>query len=98
MAWSHVQGNIRDSVQKGETLFTSFRVDAGAEVFGLRSEVCILKELTPARKKDEETGKMVPDYWPASVKMIGEMGFLQSLQKFDKDSIPPAAPPRLLSF
>ena len=29
-------------------------------------------------------------YRPTAVKMISEMGFLQSLQTFDKDNIPPA--------
>jgi dynein heavy chain len=49
--------------------------------------VCYLKGVKPARVKNEE-GKMVEDYWPMSVKMIGESTFLKQLQDFDKDSIP----------
>jgi len=52
------------------------------------SAVCILKSIKPVRVKDE-SGKMVDDYWPAATKMISEMGFLASLQSFDKDNIPP---------
>merc|ERR1719453_2630992 len=51
--------------------------------------VCYLKGVKPARVKNDE-GKMVEDYWPMSVKMIGESTFLKSLQDFDKDTIPPA--------
>jgi len=50
--------------------------------------VCILKGVKPARVKDD-TGKMVDDYWPNAVKMIGEATFLKSLSEFDKDTIPP---------
>eukprot|EP00931_Biecheleriopsis_adriatica_P059470 TRINITY_DN3558_c0_g1_i1.p1 TRINITY_DN3558_c0_g1~~TRINITY_DN3558_c0_g1_i1.p1 ORF type:complete len:4293 (+),score=1112.20 TRINITY_DN3558_c0_g1_i1:173-13051(+) len=53
------------------------------------SAVCVLKQVKPVRVKDD-TGKMVDDFWPAAVKMISEMGFLQSLQTFDKDNIPAA--------
>jgi len=49
--------------------------------------VCIMKGVKPARVKNDE-GKMVEDYWPMSIKMIGESDFLRQLQNFDKDSIP----------
>lgn len=51
--------------------------------------VCVLRGYKPVRVKDE-SGKMVDDYWPSANKMISEMGFLQALQSFDKDNIPPA--------
>ncbi|CAE8722926.1 unnamed protein product, partial [Polarella glacialis] len=53
------------------------------------SAVCILRNVKPVRVKDEK-GNMVDDYWPAAVKMMSDMGFLQSLQTFDKDNMPPA--------
>ncbi|CAE7768679.1 DNAH7 [Symbiodinium sp. CCMP2456] len=53
------------------------------------SAVCVLRNVKPVRVKDD-SGKMVDDFWPAAVKMISDMGFLQSLQTFDKDNIPPA--------
>ena len=31
--------------------------------------VCIMKQIKPVRVKDE-SGKMVEDYWPVSVKMV----------------------------
>merc|ERR1712216_641904 len=51
--------------------------------------VCVLKNIKPARVKDE-SGKMVEDYWPMSVKMVSESSFLPGLMSFDKDNIPPA--------
>merc|ERR1719453_2836730 len=51
--------------------------------------VCYLKGVKPARVKNDE-GKMVEDYWPMSVKMLGDSYFLRSLQEFDKDTIPAA--------
>eukprot|EP00435_Cladocopium_sp_Y103_P021055 s1702_g5.t1 len=33
----------------------------------------------------DESGKMVEDFWGPSVKMVGESDFLRSLQSFDKD-------------
>eukprot|EP00930_Biecheleria_cincta_P034372 TRINITY_DN23765_c0_g1_i1.p1 TRINITY_DN23765_c0_g1~~TRINITY_DN23765_c0_g1_i1.p1 ORF type:complete len:4302 (-),score=866.21 TRINITY_DN23765_c0_g1_i1:110-13015(-) len=58
------------------------------------SAVCVLRNVKPVRVKDE-SGKMVDDYWPAAVKMISEMGFLQSLQTFDKDNMAAATVKRI---
>lgn len=33
---------------------------------------------------------MVEDYWPASMRMLSDMKFLDQLKAFDKDNIPPA--------
>ena len=56
--------------------------------------VCILRNVKPTRVKSDD-GKMVDDYWPSAMKMLSEMGFLQSLQSFDKDNIPPATVKKL---
>merc|ERR1719174_2636378 len=61
------------------------------------SAVCILRGIKPARVKDD-TGKMVDDYWPMAVKMISEMGFLQSLTTFDKDNIPPPVIAKIATY
>merc|ERR1719261_2267468 len=60
--------------------------------------VCHLKGLKPTRIKDPESGKMVDDFWPAAGKMISEMGFLQSLQSFDKDNIPAAVVQKIATY
>ncbi|KAF4707651.1 hypothetical protein FOZ63_029670, partial [Perkinsus olseni] len=52
--------------------------------------VCIMKGIGAVKVQDKETGKKVDDYWPNAKKMVSEMGFLQSLKDYDKDSIPPA--------
>merc|ERR1719174_202762 len=61
------------------------------------SAVCVLKGIKPARVKDD-SGKMVDDYWPSASKMIGEMGFLQSLTTFDKDNIPPPVIAKIATY
>lgn len=49
--------------------------------------VCVMKGMKPDRKPDD-MGRMVEDYWGASLKMLGDMRFLESLKLFDKDNIP----------
>ena len=45
----------------------------------------------------DESGKMVEDFWGPSVKMVGESDFLRSLQSFDKDRAPSTGRIRALS-
>ncbi|XP_029041052.2 dynein axonemal heavy chain 3-like isoform X1 [Osmia bicornis bicornis] len=52
--------------------------------------VCVLKGVKPEKVQDPATGQMTEDYWPASIKMLGDMRFLESLKNFDKDNVPPA--------
>eukprot|EP00746_Dinoflagellata_sp_MGD_P128313 gnl/MRDRNA2_/MRDRNA2_62704_c0_seq1.p1 gnl/MRDRNA2_/MRDRNA2_62704_c0~~gnl/MRDRNA2_/MRDRNA2_62704_c0_seq1.p1 ORF type:complete len:2643 (+),score=576.00 gnl/MRDRNA2_/MRDRNA2_62704_c0_seq1:1172-7930(+) len=59
--------------------------------------VCVLKNIKPARVKDE-SGKMVEDYWPMSVKMVSESNFLGGLMTFDKDNIPPPIIKKISTF
>lgn len=51
--------------------------------------VCVLRGFKPDRKPDP-SGRMVEDFWGPSMRMIGDMKFLESLKTFDKDNIPPA--------
>ena len=51
--------------------------------------VCVLKNVKPEKTTDAN-GKKIEDYWKPSQKMLGEMKFLESLQTYDKDNIPPA--------
>lgn len=52
--------------------------------------VCVLKGVKPIPVQDPTTGSIVDDYWAASIKMLGDMKFLENLKTFDKDNIPPA--------
>ncbi|XP_047365165.1 dynein axonemal heavy chain 3-like isoform X3 [Vespa velutina] len=52
--------------------------------------VCVLKGVKPDRVQDPKTGKTVEDYWLASIRMLSDMKFLDSLKNFDKDNIPSA--------
>ena len=52
--------------------------------------VCIMKGMKPDRKPDPGSGKMVEDYWGPSLKLLGDLKFLDSLKTYDKDNINPA--------
>ena len=51
--------------------------------------ICVIKGIKPERINDP-SGKKIDDYWKPSQKILGDMKFLESLQTFDKDNIPPA--------
>eukprot|EP00854_Cymbomonas_tetramitiformis_P003631 gene3631-4564_t len=52
--------------------------------------VCIMKGIKPTRVKDPNTGRYNQDYWESSKKMLNDVRFLESLENYEKDSIPPA--------
>lgn len=49
-----------------------------------------MKQIKPDRKPDLTTGRMVEDFWGPSVKLLGDMKFLENLKIYDKDNIPTA--------
>ena len=52
--------------------------------------VCIMKNVRPERKPDPSgSGKMIEDFWGPSLKILGDMRFLDSLKSYDKDNISP---------
>ena len=57
--------------------------------------VCIMKGLKADRKPDPNSGKMVEDYWGPSLKLLGDLKFLDSLKTYDKDNINPAIMKRI---
>ncbi|XP_043287698.1 dynein axonemal heavy chain 7 isoform X2 [Venturia canescens] len=50
--------------------------------------VCILKDVKPERVQAEGGGGTVDDYWKPSLRVLGDMKFLENLLNFDKDNIP----------
>ncbi|CAG9767321.1 unnamed protein product [Ceutorhynchus assimilis] len=50
--------------------------------------ICVMKQIKPERKPDLTTGRMMEDYWGPSVKVLGDMKFLEHLKMYDKDNIP----------
>lgn len=46
--------------------------------------VCVIKGIRPDRVPDASTGKRVDDYWRPSLRVLGDMHFLESLISFDK--------------
>ncbi|XP_043277906.1 dynein axonemal heavy chain 7-like [Venturia canescens] len=49
--------------------------------------VCILKDVKPEKIQTPD-GKTVEDYWKASMKVLSDVKFMDSLLYFDKDNIP----------
>ena len=43
--------------------------------------------IKPERKPEPGTGRMFDDYWGPSVKLLGDMKFLDKLKTYDKDNI-----------
>ncbi|XP_015178312.1 PREDICTED: dynein heavy chain 7, axonemal, partial [Polistes dominula] len=60
------------------------RPPAGVKL--VMTAVCILKDVKPEKVQTPEG--MVDDYWKASLRILGDMKFLESLLLFDKDNIP----------
>lgn len=52
--------------------------------------VCIMRDIAPDRVPDPATGRKILDYWGPSLKLLGDINFLQTLKDYDKDNIPPA--------
>lgn len=50
--------------------------------------VCVMKQIQPAKKLDMTTGRIDDDFWPASLKLLGDLRFLDLLRAYDKDNIP----------
>lgn len=51
--------------------------------------VCVMKGVPADRINDPATGKKIVDFWGPSKRILGDMGFLQSLKDYDKDDINP---------
>ena len=51
--------------------------------------VCVILHIPPVRSPNPDgSGKRLKDYWTPSLKLLGDMRFLQALLKYDKDNIP----------
>lgn len=53
--------------------------------------VCIMLKIPPQRIPDPaDPSKRIMDYWGPSQKMLSDPSFIQQLQEYDKDNIPPS--------
>jgi dynein heavy chain, axonemal len=58
--------------------------------------ICVMKGVKPDRKPHASgSGKMIEDFWAPSLRLIGEIKFLESLKTYEKDDIPPAIMARI---
>lgn len=94
------EGDLQEAVPALETALNALNILKPADITVVKSmrnppaavklvleAVCVIKGLKPERKPDA-IGRMIEDYWGASLKMLGDMKFLESLKTFDKDTIP----------
>lgn len=52
--------------------------------------VCVMLGIKSERKPDASgSGKMVEDFWGPSMKLLGDLKFLDRLKTYDKDNIAP---------
>ncbi|XP_072152186.1 dynein axonemal heavy chain 3 isoform X4 [Bemisia tabaci] len=53
--------------------------------------VCVMKGIKSERRPDASgSGAMIEDYWGPSLKLLGDLKFLDSLKTYDKDNINPS--------
>ncbi|CAD5122382.1 DgyrCDS10813 [Dimorphilus gyrociliatus] len=52
--------------------------------------ICVMLNMKADRKPDPGgSGKMIEDYWAASLRLLSDLNFLNRLKTYDKDNIPP---------
>ncbi|GAB1599972.1 hypothetical protein Ahia01_000274700 [Argonauta hians] len=56
----------------------------------IMESVCVMLSIKAERKPDGASGKMIEDFWGPSLKLLGDMKFLEKLKTYNKDNIPPA--------
>ncbi|KAF4532840.1 hypothetical protein B566_EDAN014797 [Ephemera danica] len=58
--------------------------------------ICVMKGVKPDRKPDPSgSGKMLEDFWGPSLKLLGDIKFLDSLKSYNKDNISPTIMKRI---
>ncbi|XP_063529439.1 dynein axonemal heavy chain 7-like [Cydia strobilella] len=58
--------------------------------------ICILKEMKPDKVPNPSGVGTIEDYWGPSKKLLNDIKFLEGLQNYDKDNIPPAVMNKLM--
>ncbi|CAH0689857.1 unnamed protein product [Chilo suppressalis] len=59
--------------------------------------ICILKEMKPDKIPNPSGVGTIEDYWGPSKKLLNDIKFLEGLQNYDKDNIPPAVMKKLMT-
>ncbi|CAH0726011.1 unnamed protein product, partial [Brenthis ino] len=59
--------------------------------------ICILKEVKPDKVPNPSGVGTIEDYWGPSKKLLNDIKFLESLQNYDKDNIPPPVMKKLMA-
>jgi dynein heavy chain len=57
--------------------------------------VCVMLGIKSDRKMDTTLGKQVDDFWGPSLRLLGDMKFLDRLKTYDKDNIAPPVMKRI---
>ncbi|XP_041972117.1 dynein axonemal heavy chain 7 isoform X2 [Aricia agestis] len=59
--------------------------------------ICILREVKPDKVPNPSGVGTIEDYWGPSKKLLNDIKFLETLQNYDKDNIPPAVMKKLMA-
>ncbi|KAJ8726572.1 hypothetical protein PYW07_001270 [Mythimna separata] len=59
--------------------------------------ICILKDVKPDKIPNPSGVGTIEDYWGPSKKILNDIKFLESLQNYDKDNIPPPIMKKLMA-
>ncbi|XP_049866243.1 dynein axonemal heavy chain 7-like [Pectinophora gossypiella] len=59
--------------------------------------ICILKEMKPDKIPNPSGVGTIEDYWGPSKKLLNDIKFLEGLQNYDKDNIPPPVMKKLMT-
>ena len=78
-----------DTLKPSDIVLVKSMKNPPAAIKLVMAAVCIMKDIKPARIRDPASGRMNLDFWGPSVKLLGEMTFLQGLKDYDKDNIKP---------
>ena len=78
-----------DTLKKDDITFLKQLKKPPAIIKLVMHGVCLLLGEKAKRKPDQESGKMVDDWWEPSLRLIGDSEFLNRLKKFDRDNVDP---------
>ncbi|XP_059054918.1 dynein axonemal heavy chain 12 [Achroia grisella] len=78
-----------NTLKPGDITIVKSMKNPPATVKLVMAAVCVMKGIPPDKIPDPDNpGKKMFDFWGPSKRILGDMGFLDSLRNFDKDNIP----------
>ncbi|KAK0049220.1 dynein heavy chain 3 axonemal-like isoform X1 [Biomphalaria pfeifferi] len=97
------EGDLAEAIPALEAAITALNTLKPSDISNVKSmknppsavklvmeSVCVMLGIKSERKPDPSgSGKMIEDYWGPSMKLLGDLKFLDKLRTYDKDNISP---------